>query len=67
MHEITIRIYWNDLSENMKQRLLKVFGDNMNWDTIPMCMFEINNEFSNFPNQNITLDSFLGDIYETDD
>ena len=64
---VEIRIYWNDLSENMKQKLLNIFGDNMNWDVFPMCTFEINNENTNYPNQNITLDSFLGDIYEKND
>ena len=43
-HVITIRIYWQDLSENMQQRLLKVFGDNCNWDVIPMTEIIIEND-----------------------
>lgn len=62
MHTITIRIMWNDLSEQMQNTLLKVFGDNNNWDCIPMSIVEINNDddLSRYPGKDIVIDSFLG-------
>ena len=53
---ITIRVYWDDLSESMQKKLLSVFGDNCNWDCIPMSVIEIENE-----GKDIVIDSFLGD------
>lgn len=53
---ITINIYWQDLSKDMQKKLFKVFGDNNNWDTIPMTMIEINDD-----TQDVILDSYLGD------
>lgn len=53
---ITINVYWQDLSKDMQKKLLKVFGENNNWDTIPMAMIEINDE-----TQDVILDSYLGD------
>ena len=55
---ITINIYWQDLSEAMQKKLLKVFGDNCNWDCIPMSMVEIEDEDQH---REMTIDSFLGD------
>lgn len=63
-HQIKFRIYWQDLSEQAQQRLLKVFPDNCNWDCIPMSILVVNNDgpdSSNFPGKDIVLDSFLGD------
>lgn len=60
---IMIRIYWQDLSEHMQQELLRLFGDNCNWDCIPLAVVEINNsepDSSNYPNKDIVIDSFLG-------
>ena len=53
---ITINIYWQDLSKDMQKKLLKVFGENNNWDTIPIAIIEINDE-----TQDVILDSYLGD------
>jgi len=52
---IKIRLMWNDLSKEFQQKLLKIFGDNCNWDTIPMTVMEIEDE------REIVLDSFEGD------
>ena len=62
-HTITVRIYWDDLSKEMQQKLLRVFGDNGNWDCIPVTTFEIHNdpEYSICPGKDIVIDSFLGD------
>ena len=60
---ITIRIYWQDLTEKKQQELLRLFGDNCNWDCIPLAVVEINNsepDSSNYPNKDIVIDSFLG-------
>jgi hypothetical protein len=55
---IIIRLYWQDLSENMQQKLLKLFGDNCNWDCIPIAVVQIDNDISH---RDIVIDSFLGD------
>jgi len=55
---IKIRLYWQDLTKETQERLLKVFGDNCNWDCIPMTEIEIDDE------KEIILDSFLGDEFE---
>ena len=61
-HMINIRLYWQDLSKEMQERLLKLFGDNCNWDCIPMTIISIENNdgCSNYPNRDIEIDSFLG-------
>jgi len=61
-HMINIRLYWQDLSKEMQDRLLKLFGDNCNWDCVPMTIIEIenNDNCSNYPNRDIEIDSFLG-------
>ena len=66
-HTIMFRIYWQDLTEAAQQKLLKVFGNNGNWDCIPMAILEVSNdeqEDSNYPGKDIILDSFLGDKIE---
>ena len=66
-HIITFRIYWQDLTKAAQQKLLNVFGDNCNWDCVPMAILEVNNdepEDSNFPGKDIVLDSFVGDEIE---
>lgn len=52
---IKIRLYWQDLAKPTQDRLLTVFGDNCNWDCIPMTVMEIEDD------REITLDSMLGD------
>lgn len=41
---IKVEIYWQDLTEQKQAELLKLFGDNWNWDVIPMCTLEIEEE-----------------------
>ena len=52
---ITIRLTWKDLSEEFKAKIERVFGDNCNWDVVPMTVMEIEDE------RDITLDSWEGD------
>ena len=52
---VKIRLMWNDLSKEFQQKILQVFGDNCNWDVIPMTGMEIEDE------REIVLDSFEGD------
>ena len=66
-HTIFFRIYWQDLTLAAQQKLLRVFGDNCNWDCIPMAILEVSNDSpdsSNFPGKDIVLDSFLGDEFK---
>ena len=41
---IKVEIYWQDLTEQKQAELLELFGDNGNWDMIPMCTLEIEEE-----------------------
>lgn len=41
---IKVEIYWQDLTEQKQAELLELFGDNGNWDVIPMCTLEIEEE-----------------------
>ena len=52
---ITIRIGFNDISTEMQNKILAVFGDNNNWDVVPMTVMEINDD------REIVLDSWEGD------
>ena len=38
---ITIEFYWNDLTPKKQQEILDELGDNGNWDVIPFCTLEI--------------------------
>ena len=38
---ITIEFYWNDLTSKKQQEILDELGDNGNWDVIPFCTLEI--------------------------
>ncbi len=29
-------LYWDDLTEDAKQRVLDAFGENLNWDSFPI-------------------------------
>ncbi len=39
-----IEIYWDDLTEEKKQEILNMLGDNGNWDVIPMAIIEIQDD-----------------------
>ena len=41
---ITIEFYWNDLTPKKQQEILDELGDNGNWDVIPFCTLEIEEE-----------------------
>ena len=36
----TIEFYWNDLAEKKQKELLEIFGDNCNWDVIPIATMD---------------------------
>ena len=55
MNEIRIFIYWDDLSKEKQEKILKVFGDNCNWDVHPLAVVTVENEDTNFPSQNIDI------------
>ena len=38
---IVIEFYWDDLTPKKQQEILKALGDNGNWDVIPFCTLEI--------------------------
>lgn len=52
---IMMRIYFDDLIEERQKKIVEVFGDNCNWDCIPICTLEIEDE------KEAVIDSFLGD------
>lgn len=52
---ITIRIGFNDLNKNTQEKIIRVFGDNNNWDVVPMTVMEIEDD------RDITIDSWEGD------
>lgn len=37
---MTIEFYWQDLTPKKLEELLGIFGDNDNWDVIPFCTIE---------------------------
>ena len=39
-----IEFYWQDLTEKKQKEILERFGENMNWDVIPFCTLEIEEE-----------------------
>lgn len=41
---ITIEFYWDDLTPEKQAEILRLLGDNGNWDVIPFCTLEINKE-----------------------
>ena len=41
---MTIEFYWQDLTERKQQEILDQFGDNWNWDVIPFCVIETEEE-----------------------
>lgn len=44
---IQIEILWDDLTEKKQNELLAIFGDNNNWDTIPMVIIDIEEDTIN--------------------
>lgn len=36
----TIEFYWNDLTEKKQKELLEIFGENGNWDVIPIATMD---------------------------
>lgn len=38
---ITIEFYWNDLTPEKQAEILRLLGDNGNWDVFPFCTIEI--------------------------
>lgn len=61
---ITINLYYDDLSEDMKKKIIDIFGDNCNWDTTPIATLNIDNSeqhSSRYPQKDILIDSFMGD------
>lgn len=53
---ITMRLYFDDLTEERQKKIIEVFGDNCNWDCIPIDTIQIEDE------RDILIDSFLGDM-----
>lgn len=39
-----IEFYWQDLNERKQQEILKLLGENCNWDVIPFCTLEIEDD-----------------------
>ena len=39
-----IEIYWNDLTLEKQTEILNVFGENCNWDVIPIVTIETEDE-----------------------
>ncbi len=52
---IKLRLYFNDLTKERQKKIIEVFGDNCNWDVLPICDLEIESD------NNAVIDSFLGD------
>jgi len=44
----TIEIYWNDLTKEAQKNIQETLGmdkdDNGNWDVIPMCSFDVEDD-----------------------
>ena len=38
---ITIEIYWQDLTKKKQEEILELLGENCNWDAIPICTIDI--------------------------
>ena len=41
---MTIEFYWQDLTPNKQAEISKILGDNGNWDVIPFCTLEIEDD-----------------------
>ena len=39
-----INFYWDDLTPEKQTEILEKLGDNQNWDVIPFCTLEIDDE-----------------------
>ena len=40
----TIEIYWNDLTREKQEEILRILGDNGNYDVFPICTIECGEE-----------------------
>lgn len=50
-----INLYFTDLNPSTQRKIVSVYGDNCNWDCIPMQMLDIEDDID------ATIDGFLGD------
>ena len=41
---MTIEFYWQDLTPKKQAEIRKILGDNGNWDVIPFCTLEIEDD-----------------------
>ena len=39
-----IEFYWGDLTPKKQKEIMDTFGENMNWDVIPFCTLEIEDD-----------------------
>ena len=39
-----IEILFTDLTEDKQKEILDAFGDNQNWDVVPITLIEVDNE-----------------------
>ena len=39
-----IEFYWQDLTEKKQTEILNIFGENLNWDVMPFCILDIEDE-----------------------
>ena len=44
---LKIEFYWDDLTESKKKEILELLGDNGNWDVIPFCVLEFEEDDEN--------------------
>lgn len=35
-----LELYWDDLTDEAKQKVIDMLGDNMNWDIVPIVQIE---------------------------
>lgn len=41
---MTLKIYWDDLTEKKQKEILELLGENCNWDVYPIVTFEFEEE-----------------------
>lgn len=41
---MTIEFYWQDLTPQKQAEITEILGDNGNWDVIPFCTLEIEDD-----------------------
>ena len=47
-----IEIYWQDLAKAKQDEILQVFGDNGNWDVLPIAILDVPSENYNTSQNN---------------